>query len=218
MLVKESTLRRIIREEARRALREADDYTIPITTAPMGNADTGPVTTTWKDDEYTYSYNPGNGQMFIVSGPETTAPTQVTKASNPKAYYAILNQYQAKMGLPKTAPAPAAAAAAAPAGLSDENEIFNMIKETMSRYNLQIQSCYNNRTKQLPDLKGTWNLLFTVNKDGSVKNVKATPAQGTTPDPTLEACMTKSIASWKFAAIAYEQPVTKTVRLYPGGY
>lgn len=36
MLVKESTLRRIIREEARRVLREGDDVAIPIVTAPAG--------------------------------------------------------------------------------------------------------------------------------------------------------------------------------------
>jgi len=34
MLIKESTLRRIIREEARRALHEADETIIPVTTAP----------------------------------------------------------------------------------------------------------------------------------------------------------------------------------------
>jgi len=34
MLIKESTLRRIIREEARRALHEAEDAIVPVTTAP----------------------------------------------------------------------------------------------------------------------------------------------------------------------------------------
>jgi hypothetical protein len=36
MLVRESTLRRIIREEARRVLGEDDDVMIPIATAPVG--------------------------------------------------------------------------------------------------------------------------------------------------------------------------------------
>lgn len=198
MLVKELTLRRIIREEAVRALHE-DDASVP----------TDPETKTWEEGGYTYTYNPNSDQAFIVSGPKITSPMQMTKNSNSAAYYTILNQYEAKMGLPKTKPV---------LPLSDETEIFNMIKQTMSRYNLQIQSCYNNRTKQIPDLKGTWILSFTINKDGSVKNAKATPAQGTTPDPTLEASMAKAVTSWKFAAIAYEQPVNKSVRLYPDGY
>jgi outer membrane biosynthesis protein TonB len=174
------------------------------------------VPKTWKDGEYTYSYNPTTREMFIVSGPKMTAPTQVTKTSNSTAYYTILNQYEDLVGLPKTAPAPAAAAA--PAGLSDETEIFNMIKQTMSRYNLQLQANYDNRLKQIPDLKGTWILSFTVNKDGSVKNAKATPAPGTGSDKELEFNLAKSVASWKFAALAQEQPVTKTVKLGSNGY
>ena len=207
MLVKELTLRRIIREEARRALRESDD--IPTPTASVGNADADPATTTWKDGEYTYSYNLGTDQMFIVSGPKMTAPTQVTKTSNSTAYYTIRNQYEHLMGLPKTKPV---------LPLTDETEIFNMIKDVMSRYNLQIQSCYNNRTKQIPDLKGIWILSFTINKNGTVKNAKATPVQGTTPDVKLEADMAKTVGLWTFAALAQEQPVTKTVKLGSNGY
>ena len=46
MLVKELTLRRIIREEAVRALHE-DDASVP----------TDPETKTWEEGGYTYTYN-----------------------------------------------------------------------------------------------------------------------------------------------------------------
>jgi len=41
MLIKESTFRRIIREEARRALHEAEDAIIPVTTASNMSVDSG---------------------------------------------------------------------------------------------------------------------------------------------------------------------------------
>jgi hypothetical protein len=216
MLIKESTIRRIIREEARRVLREADDYTIPVTPVAVGNAYSGPVTTTWKDGEYTYSYNPGNDQMFIVSGPKMTASKQVTKTSNSTAYYTILNQYEAKMGLPKTAPtAPPAPPPAAATGMSDQDEIYNMIKNAMTRYKTHLQTNYDNRLKQIPDLRGTWALSFTIKTDGTVKNAKVTAVSGTTPDKMLEDNMVKSATSWKFAALAEEQPVTWNSKFAP---
>ena len=209
MLIKESTLRRIIREEAVRALREADDYTIPITKAPEGNADIGPVTKTWDEGGYKYSYNPGNDQMFIVSGPKMTAPTQVTKASNPKAYYAILNQYEDLMGLPKTAPAPAAAAAA-PAGLSNENEIREMIGRVKNSKAGTVQAIWDSVLKQDETARGKWTVSFTIKTDGTVKNAKATPTQGTFPRQAFEANLAKTVGLWTFAALAEEQEVSFT--------
>ncbi len=109
-----------------------------------------------------------------------------------------------------------AMAASSSGPLSDETEIFNMIKQTMSRYNLQIQSCYNNRLKQLPDLAGGWKLSFTVQKNGTTRAVHVEEVN--TKDAELEACMVKTVTSWKFAAIAYEQPVTKTIRFGASGW
>lgn len=100
--------------------------------------------------------------------------------------------------------------------LSDESEVFAMIKQVMSRYNPQIQSCYNSRLKQVPDLAGGWKLSFAVEKDGSTRSVRVDPVAN--HDTQLEACMVKTVSAWKFGQITYEQPVTKTVRFGSSGY
>lgn len=101
--------------------------------------------------------------------------------------------------------------------LSDEGEIFSMIKQVMSRYNPQVQACYNSRLKQNPELAGAWKLSFSVAKDGTVRGTTVASA-GSNKDAELEACMVKTVSAWKFAPIAYEQPVTKTVRFGSSGY
>ena len=100
--------------------------------------------------------------------------------------------------------------------LSDESEVFAMIKQVMGRYNPQIQSCYNSRLKQVPDLAGGWKLSFSVSKDGSTRSVSVNPVGN--HDTQLEACMVKTVAAWKFGQITYEQPVTKTVRFGSSGW
>lgn len=100
--------------------------------------------------------------------------------------------------------------------LSDESEVFAMIKQIMSRYNPQIQNCYNSRLKQVPDLAGGWKLSFAVQKDGSVKGVSVDPVGS--HDTLLEACMAKTVAAWRFGRITYEQPVTKTIRFGSNGW
>lgn len=100
--------------------------------------------------------------------------------------------------------------------LSDESEVFAMIKQIMGRYNPQIQNCYNSRLKQVPDLAGGWKLSFAVQKDGSVKGVSVDPVGS--HDTLLEACMAKTVAAWRFGRITYEQPVTKTIRFGSNGW
>ena len=100
--------------------------------------------------------------------------------------------------------------------LTDETEIFNMIKNIMSRYNLQIKNCYNNRLKQNPELAGAWKLAFTIQKDGTTRSTRAEAVND--KDSALEACMVKTVAAWKFAALAQEQPVTKTIRFGASGW
>jgi hypothetical protein len=109
-----------------------------------------------------------------------------------------------------------ALAASSSGPLTDETEIRNMIQRLMTRYNLQIQNCYNNRLKQNPELAGAWKLSFTIRKDGLTRSVHA--EQVNIKDATLEACMEKTVTAWKFAALAQEQPVTKTIRFGASGW
>ncbi len=94
--------------------------------------------------------------------------------------------------------------------LSDETEIFEMIKQVMGRYQPQVQTCYYSRLKQIPDLAGGWKLSFVVAKDGATKGVKV--AAVGTADADLESCIVRTISAWTFLPIIKDQPVTKTVR------
>ena len=145
----------------------AEDLTPPNpegTAAPVASTD--PATTTWEDGEYKYSYNPGNDQMFIVSGPGTTAPKQVTKTSNSTAYYAIRNQYEHKMGLPKTKPV-------LPVDVNDENAFraamtpfFNSLRGKLKgEWTNKAGKKYNNNPD---DAKTTLSIKFNVLKDGTI--------------------------------------------------
>lgn len=180
----------------------------PSGTANAGTAANGSVTT----DELP--------PLPPSAGVAAAAPT--TGSSGPKRASGSASTADASVtiatatNLSLSADATPAMKASSSGPLSDETEIFNMIKQTMSRYNLQIQSCYNSRLKQIPDLAGGWKLSFNVQKDGTTRSVHVEEVN--TKDAALEACMVKTVTSWKFAAIAYEQPVTKTIRFGASGW
>jgi len=193
MLIRESSLRRIIREETRRNLREDDDSR----------------TTTWEDGEYKYSYNPDTDTMYLLSGPKVTA-SRLLKSNVPADagwYNSILKQYQVKMGLPITAPA------AVKTDVTPPDQLAAMIQRRFGRMNGSIQASYQARLKQDETLKGTWKISFVIKKDGSVKNAKAVGQN--VSDPALEADIVKIVTATTFDPIADDQPVDKTITLSP---
>lgn len=123
-------------------------------------------TTTWEDNGYTYSYNPNTIEMFIVSGPKITVPMKITETSNSTAYYTILNQYEAKMGLPKTVPV-------LPVDANDENAVraaimplYNRIKKRfMSEWGDKAGKAYTNNPG---DAKTTISVKFNILKNGTI--------------------------------------------------
>jgi hypothetical protein len=123
-------------------------------------------TTTWEDNGYTYSYNPNTTEMFIVSGPKITAPIKITQTSNSTAYYTILNQYEAKMGLRKTVPV-------LPVDANDENAVrvaitplYNSIKEKFKgEWVNQAGKKYANNPG---DAKTTISVKFNILKNGTI--------------------------------------------------
>ena len=193
MLIRESLLRRLIREEARRILQEDDDSR----------------TTTWEDGAYKYSYNPDTDTMYLLSGPKVTAP-RLLKSNVPADvgwYDSILKQYQDKMGLPRTAPT------TVKTDVTPPGEIAAMIQRRFARMNGFIQSSYQARLKQIPDLKGAWKISFVIKPDGSVKNAKAIGQN--VSDPALEADIVKIVTATTFDPIAQDQLVNKTITLSP---
>lgn len=193
MLIRESLLRRLIREEARRILQEDDDSR----------------TTTWEDGAYKYSYNPDTDTMYLLSGPKVTAP-RLLKSNVPADvgwYDSILKQYQDKMGLPRTAPTEVKTDVTPP------GELAAMIQRRFGPMNASIQASYQARLKQDETLKGTWKISFVIKTDGSVKNAKAIGQN--VSDPKLEADIVKIVTATKFDPIAEDQPIIKSIQLAP---
>lgn len=89
--------------------------------------------------------------------------------------------------------------------LSDPAEIRAMIGRVLSGSRPQLNACYQQRLKQVPDLRGTWDLSFTVSKDGVAGAIDA-KGRGA-GDRELEACMERSVAGWKFMKVASPAPV-----------
>ncbi|MSP55439.1 MAG: AgmX/PglI C-terminal domain-containing protein [Myxococcales bacterium] len=99
--------------------------------------------------------------------------------------------------------------------LSDDDEIFAMIKEVMSRYQPQVRACYEARLKLNEGLAGAWKVDFIVRKNGSTAEVAVTP-EGR-KDSQLESCIGKTIEAWKFTTIIHDQPVSQTKRFGASG-
>ena len=77
--------------------------------------------------------------------------------------------------------------------LTDPGEIFEMAKRVLNAMSPQLQSCYNQRLKQVSDLKGAWRVGFVIAKDGGVKNVNVTAVNGN--DGELESCMVRTVGN-----------------------
>lgn len=99
--------------------------------------------------------------------------------------------------------------------LTDERAILDMAKQVISRSSPQLQACYNQRLKQVPDLAGAWKVQFVVTKAGTVSGVQVSGTDRR--DADLETCIGRNVASWKFMRIAHDQTLAKTYRFKPSG-
>jgi hypothetical protein len=100
--------------------------------------------------------------------------------------------------------------------LSDEAAIYEMAKRVINASSAQLQTCYNNRLKQVESLKGGWKVSFVIGKDGMTKDVGVSALNAA--DTELEQCMTRAVQGWRFQRVSKDQPVTKTYRFGPSGY
>jgi hypothetical protein len=99
--------------------------------------------------------------------------------------------------------------------LTTDDEIYAMVKQVINRSSPQLTNCYQQRLKQLPDLAGAWKVEFTITETGGVDRVGVS-GQGRS-DAEMEACIVRSVGSWRFTKIAHDQPVAKTYRFKPTG-
>lgn len=90
--------------------------------------------------------------------------------------------------------------------LTSESEINTMVANTLGTYTSRLQRCYNTRLKDREDLQGTWNIAFTITRQGRTSRVSVTPRNAS--DATLEACLKKTVTAFTFQKIGQEKPVS----------
>lgn len=84
--------------------------------------------------------------------------------------------------------------------LSDPAEIKAMIGRVLAGSRPQLNACYQQRLKQAENLRGTWDLQFTVSTAGVATGVDARGRDRA--DGELEACMERAVAGWRFSKVA----------------
>ena len=94
--------------------------------------------------------------------------------------------------------------------LTSDADIDAMVANTLGTYTSRLQKCYNRRLKERADLKGTWNISFTINRQGKTSAVSVAPRG--TADAELEACLLQSVQRFSFQKIVKEKPVSFPVR------
>lgn len=99
--------------------------------------------------------------------------------------------------------------------LSDQDQITEMARMVMSRSAPQLQACYQQRLKQVPDLAGVWDVSFVIQTSGTTSDVKV--AGTGRKDPELESCMARAVGGWKFTRIAKALPVSRPYRFRSAG-
>lgn len=99
--------------------------------------------------------------------------------------------------------------------LSDQDQITEMARMVMSRSAPQLQACYQQRLKQVPDLAGVWDVSFIIQTSGATSDVKV--AGTSRKDPELESCMARAVGGWKFTRIARALPVSRPYRFRSAG-
>ena len=91
--------------------------------------------------------------------------------------------------------------------LTEDDEILAMVKDVVGKYKPQLDSCFRMRLNAAPDLRGSWTVSFTVTTLGS--SSKVTVQAVDKADREFEACVTRSVSTWKFQKIEHPFNVRK---------
>jgi hypothetical protein len=97
--------------------------------------------------------------------------------------------------------------------LSDPDEIRKAVGAALKAYSKQMTTCYERRLKTAPELRGTWEVSFTIKTDGRTSGIGVSPHSAS--DSQLETCMTQSIAAWTFQPMVEPQNFAKPYTFGP---
>ncbi len=97
--------------------------------------------------------------------------------------------------------------------LSDPEEIRLSVGTALKAYSKQMTACYERRLKNTPDLRGTWDVSFTILSTGRTSNIAVIPQS--TRDTELEGCMKQAVALWTFQPLVSSKDVAKAYKFGP---
>ena len=94
--------------------------------------------------------------------------------------------------------------------LDDALQIEEMIGRVLNRGAKQMEQCYNQALKLQEGLKGAWYVDFTITPAGKpfAVSVEALDA----PNATIEACIKRQVARWRFQRVSEHVDVARTYR------
>lgn len=102
----------------------------------------------------------------------------------------------------------------APPRLTTDDAIIGHIYSVMKEGAPRIRKCYDMRLKTTTSVAGTWQIDYTVGREGDVQGVKVVGLE--MADADLETCLRREVEQWKFYPIRADQPVTKRFTFRPG--
>lgn len=93
--------------------------------------------------------------------------------------------------------------------LSDPNEVKLMIYQVLDRRLPKLRNCYENALKANPGLGGEWQLIMTIETDGSVGAPQVRPLGMS--NANFESCMMGQMTKWRFSRLTKPKRISKKV-------
>lgn len=93
--------------------------------------------------------------------------------------------------------------------LSDPNEVKLMIYQVLDRRLPKLRNCYENALKANPGLGGEWQLIMTIETDGSVGAPQVRPLGMS--NANFERCMMGQLTKWRFSRLTKPKRISKKV-------
>ena len=138
-------------------------------------------------------------------GLETPSAPAADPESAPSSAEGLSSLTSPRMGGLDLTPRGPAAKAMQGYAMSNSDEIRKMVRAVIDRNYGQLRQCFEVALRQNPTLGGRWQVIFTIEKDGSVSKSEA---EGLTmKDRDFEACVARNVKNWKFTPITEDMEI-----------
>ncbi len=98
--------------------------------------------------------------------------------------------------------------------LEDTDSIRKMVQTVLKTGGNSLKACYESEMKNDDNLRGTWEISFSLNRSGRAQAVEVAPLANS--NPTLESCMQRKVEAWTFVPIAQPLRIVKNFSFQSG--